>query len=137
MNNILTREKRFVPIFMFSLNGVLMKKFNSLKEARENLGHLINFSGKNYIITEYILCRNENIEDIIKNIIFKYSNSENLIKVFRSLRDAEKESSITRFSITKYIDTGKLAPDGHYYYHGPHKFTNDEQNKNQDPDNNI
>ena len=136
MNNILKKKKRYIPIFMFSLNGIFMKKFNSLKEASKDLGHMINFSGKDYIITKYILCRNENIKDIIKNIIFKY-NSGDLVKVFRSLRDAEKESSISRFSITKYIDTGKLAPDGHYYYHGPHEFTDDEQNKNQDSDNNI
>ena len=68
---------------------------------------------------------------------YKYSKDGVLLDIFSSYSKASNASNISRFSITKYIDTGKLAPDGHYYYHGPHEFTNDEQNKNQDPDNNI
>jgi hypothetical protein len=70
-------------------------------------------------------------------MIFRYDKDFNLIKAYTSINEASfkyNPGHTSSYSITKYIDTGKLAPDGHYYYHGPHKFTDDEQNKNQDPE---
>ena len=92
----------------------------------------------------------ERVEKVNNEINYQKINltkaNDDLAKIneeTRSLIDVKE--SIRKFSfdgkfnngIGKTIDTGKLAPDGHYYYHGPHDFTDDEQNKNQDPDNNI
>jgi hypothetical protein len=63
-------------------------------------------------------------------MIFRYDKDFNLIKAYTSINEASSKYNpdhASSYSITKYIDTGKLAPDGHYYYHGPHEFTNDEQ----------
>lgn len=147
MNNPISKQKISIPILQFSLNGKYLRKFNSKKDAVAymNLSSIKPSSFKiGYIAENCILCEESvDISLVLNKVIFVYDKDYNFIDSYRTIYSLVRDFKIKNISvskhetISKYIDTGKLAPDGHYYYHGPHKFTNDEQNKNQDPDNNI
>ena len=69
------------------------------------------------------------IKDKVKSMIYVYGKDFSLVNYFLTINKASRTYNpkhATFNTISKYIDTGKLAPDGHYYYHGPHEFTNDE-----------
>jgi len=114
------------PVLQYSLSGTFIKRYKGVREAcREN-----NFStnsgmsecciGKLRFHKGYIWCYEgdeDTVNERVKTFVFKYDSKYSLIEVI------PKKIS----HITKYIDTGKLAPDGHYYYHGPHEFTDNEQ----------
>ena len=120
------------PVLQYSLSGIFLKKYKGVREAcrennfKTNSGISECCTGKLRFHKGYIWCYegDENtINERIKTFVFKYDSKYSLIEVI------PKKTS----HLSKYIDTGKLAPDGYYYYHGPHKFTDDdEQNKNQD-----
>ena len=146
MLNPITRIKNSKgSVSLYSLRGEFIKSFKSLRIASEELGE------KDYMIRRrideekvfekygiFIYDKNpESLNNILKKVIFKYDKLGNLIKCYPQIKLASEDSKSCSDTISKYIDTGKLAPDGHYYYHGPHEFTDDEQNKNQDSDNNI
>jgi len=129
-------KKEIKVVLQYSLSGEFIKKFSGgVKEVSEITG-----LRKSNIVScclelikshdGYIWCYEEDkdtLKERLKKLVFKYDEKFSLEEVIVKHLP----------SIQKYIDTGKLAPDGHYYYHGPHEFTDDEQNKNQDPDNNI
>ena len=143
--NPLTVIKRQKPILKYSLEGNLIKEYPSIKDAaldlKLNIPHADFIKFRFYHGFIWCLKGDESsIEEKVKTMIFRYDKDFNLIKAYTSINEASSKYNpdhASSYSITKYIDTGKLAPDGHYYYHGPHEFTDDEQNKNQDPDNNI
>ena len=139
-------KKKIKTVLQYSLFGEFIKKYpGGAKEASEITG----FSKSSIIgccleVTRlhqgYFWCYEGDewkINEKVKTIIFKYDKNYNLVGTFLTINSASSESiagNSTFYSITKYIDTGKPTPDGYYYYHGPHEFTDDEQNKNQDPE---
>ena len=145
LSNPLTVAKKSKRILKFSLEGKLIKKYSSVKEASiEHLGKESGFGFSHYRYSFNAFWCYEGEEDTIakkvKTIIFRYDEHYNLVGTYVTINAASSKyvsGGVSYPTIQKFIDTGKLAPDGHYYYYGPHEFTNDEQNKNQDPDNNI
>jgi hypothetical protein len=119
------------------MDGKFIREYESVKEASEvfSPNYLSNNFTRLTIAYGYLWCykgEEETIEARIKTFVFCYDEGYNLIKVFRSKNSCFKDKDCCgRVILERYLDTGKLAPDGHYYYHGPHKFTDDEQNKNQ------
>ncbi len=154
INNPKTLENLGRPVSMFSIFGKYLRTFKSLTDAYNFLGCKSNNSrltcicsgtSKSLVYRSYLWSYSNseiNIREEMKTrLIFQYDQSKNLINVYNKNRcysEIEKWSKehgikFEKFYISKYIDTGKLAPDGHYYYHGPHEFTEGEgQNKNQD-----
>lgn len=109
------------PVLQYSLSGIFLKKYNGVREAcrknsfSTNSGISDCCTGKLRFHKGYIWCYegNENtVNERIKTFIFKYDNKYSLIEVI------PKKTS----NIIKYLDTGKLSPDGYYYFHGPHNF---------------
>jgi hypothetical protein len=115
------------------MEGKFIKEYDSVKEASNVFSP--NCSNTNFtrmkISFGYLWCYKgdeSTIEERVNSFIFKYDDLFNLVKVYPTIHASSvDENSANIVSIQKYIDTGKLAPDGHYYYHGPHKFTDDEQ----------
>lgn len=136
MLNPITRIKNSKgSVSLYSLRGEFIKSFKSLRIASEELGE------KDYMIRRrideekvfekygiFIYDKNpESLNNTLKKVIFKYDKLGCLIKCYSQIKLASEDSKSCSNTISKYIDTGKLAPDGHYYYHGPHEFTGDEQ----------
>ena len=129
MNNPLTIEHIQKPVLQYSISGKLIKEFSSAKEVSKIFNIKLEtiraalFGG--YVSQGYFWCYKENsylIEDYLKKIIFKYNNFGDLISTFQYITLAANESELNSRILSKYIDTGDLAPDNHYYFHGPHKF---------------
>ena len=132
----LKRGDEPVIILQYSYDGRLIKRYRGLKEAQKETG--IDKSGisacckgKSAFCNGYFWFYEGNESEInekVKTVIFKYNSEYKFVKAYISLNSAVEDSDLSYQTIQhKYIDTGKLAPDGHYYYHGPHKFTDDEQ----------
>lgn len=146
MKNPKTLEKLSKPVKRFSLSGEYQKEYDSLNSATKEMKGNPDYNGRDNTIQlccigklltafGYLWCfvgEEDKIVEKTNNIVFKYDNSFNFIKSYKSIKQVETESTSSRNIISNYIDTGKLAPDGHYYYHGPHEFPDEEQNKNQD-----
>lgn len=135
MSNPITKSKKSKKILKFSLEGELIKEYSSVKEAKlEHLGEntlSYRLSKHKYSFNAFWCYEGEEwkISEKVKTVIFKYNKDYNLVDTFLTINSASESvpTSSSGHTIKKYIDTGKLAPDGHYYYHGPHKFTDDEQ----------
>lgn len=130
------KKKEIKAVLQYTLTGEFVKRYpGGAKEifetnndfSRDGVVH--SCLGLKNAFKDYIWCyENDDIKTRVNKLIFKYDKTFNLVKIYiNSLSILQDKSCISYSSISKYIDTGKLAPDGHYYYHGPHEFTDDEQ----------
>jgi hypothetical protein len=142
MNNPITISKREKPIKKYSIDGTFLKEYSSAEELGKELGvtrsNARDGVTKTTIYKGFVFCYSGEEYKILEKIrssriVFKYNSDKILVAAYISIRSTARDKNCSsKSSIQKYIDTGKLAPDGHYYYHGPHEFdVRDEQIKNQ------
>lgn len=130
INNPRTLENFGKSIYMFSSKGEHIKTFKSITDAYKFLGISIRSSMISKICsgkTEKLLFKSyfwshnrdeKKIKEDIEKFIFQYDKNKNLINAF---------TKINKLFILCHIDTEELAPDGYYYFHGPHEFTDEEK----------
>ncbi len=126
MNNPLTKNKISKAVKQFSYDGSFVKEYNSVedigKEFETSAGSVRNCIKYRCTFKGYLWCysgEEYKIDELFKRLIFKYDPSKELVSVYRSIREAEKESKSDRKTISGSIQSGKLCSDGFYYSKGP------------------
>lgn len=135
LSNPITVEKKSKRILRFSYDGKLIREYSSVKEASlELLGKEsgFRFSHCRYSFGSLWCYKGEEdtIKEKVNSMIFKYNNKFEIVDVFVTINSASSNfnsENLSYFFIKKYIDTGKLAPDNCYYFHGPHNFDNEDE----------
>lgn len=136
MNNPITRAKlkkinrdNARNVEQYTLSGELIKTYSCLTEAAEE--NRLNFSCISRCCSNSrgrstsggcLWCfvgDSDKIKKDQKNLLFKYDQSGNLLKVYFGSTDAERDTTISKWTIAKYTKSGKLAPDNYYYHKGP------------------
>lgn len=119
------------PCISFDQLGNLSGEYNSLYEA-ENISGIpkkkilscCEFNDICYRFNSkftYWCYKEDNIDDILKNMIFKYDSNRNLLGIYNSIGEATRHTNTGYYRIGKDLNTGNQSSDDCYYYIGPMK----------------
>lgn len=124
----------------YTFSGELIKTYSCAKDAaddcriKDQSNILKCCKGIRVFSAKSLWCfegENNKIKADQEKLLFKYDQSGNLLKVYIGPADAEKDTTISKWTIAKYAKSGKPAPDNYYYYKGPKKIINKVNEENQ------
>ena len=122
------KENRGKPVFQFSIDGHLIRKFKSAQEAAQILGFGHSSvsdcaTGNKNTLHNFIFTYEDNVEFLPLRISIskkKWSNfkvvqykNDSIINVFNSIREAERATGINRLCIARNI-SGEFKRAGDY-----------------------